>query len=406
MGSARVEADGTKVGTGFRDAFWQDRPTLRLLDEVTGNVPTYLINADVRSVWLNSAAMRREGIHSDGVGVLREQPAFELSRRLNALDPVIGDALVTDMARRAASHGVVGLVDFDLAWNEEAWARRMANGFDVLRVEFGIYPEDMERAVLAGLRTGDSIRGAQSDLARVGPVKVITDGSLGTRTAACGTNYPAEPHNHGVLKIQRTEPVALMHRATRHGISCAIHAIGDTANRHALDAFAETGATGTIEHAQLVAPEDIPRFAELGVGVSLQPQHALDDRDLTDALWAEQSALPYPLRALAMTGCDLRFGSDAPVSPLHIPWWAPEVFDANLEIVAQLTELEESKGATLSQLSLAWILSRRNGIVPIPGSRNAEPVAGNVAASDIVPTETDLARIDQIVPTGGITPTA
>lgn len=112
-----------------------------------------------------------------------------------------------------------------------------------------------------------------------------------------------------------------MSRATAAGIASAIHAIGDVANARALDAFAATGAWGTVEHAQLVAHADLPRFARLGVGASVQPVHALDDRDLTDTLWAGQTAQPYPLRALHESGANLLFGSDAPVSPLD-PWAA------------------------------------------------------------------------------------
>jgi predicted amidohydrolase YtcJ len=321
MGDAAVLADGRRIGTGFRDALWPDRPTLDVLDAATGDVPTYLINADVHSVWLNTAALRREGHEPDGVGLLREAPAFEISRRLNDIDPVAGDALVATMARDAASRGVVGLVDLDMAWNESAWARRLGHGFDVLRVEFGIYPDFLERAVTEGVRTGDPVRGASSDLARVGSLKVITDGSLGTRTAACSHAYPGDPRNHGVLAVSPEKLLELMTTATGAGLSCAIHAIGDLANSHALDAYALTGAVGTIEHAQLVAHADIPRFARLGVGASVQPEHAIDDRDLTDSIWAEQTALPYPLRGLADTGANLLFGSDAPVSPLD-PWAA------------------------------------------------------------------------------------
>ena len=116
-------------------------PTLAVLDAATGDIPTYLINADVHSVWLNTAALRREGLEPDGVGILREGPAFEISRRLNDVDaaPSATRSSAT-MARDAAARGVVGLVDLDMAWNEEAWARRLAGGFDTLRVEFGIYP--------------------------------------------------------------------------------------------------------------------------------------------------------------------------------------------------------------------------------------------------------------------------
>lgn len=321
MSAAPVLDDGRRVGTGFRDALWPDAPTRELLDAATGEIPTYLINADVHSVWLNSAALRREGLSADGSGVLREEPAFEISRRLNELGPEVTDPLVERMARAAAARGVVGLVDLDMAWNEEAWARRTAAGFDLLRVEFGLYPRDLDRAIAEGLRTGAVARGAASDLVRVGPLKVITDGSLGTRTAACTHAYPHDPHDHGLLTVDAETLVDLMSRATAAGLASAIHAIGDVANTNALDAFAATGAWGTIEHAQLVAHADVPRFARLGVGASVQPEHAIDDRDMTDSLWANQTAQPYPLRSLADSGANLLFGSDAPVSALN-PWAA------------------------------------------------------------------------------------
>lgn len=321
MADAPVLADGRRVGTGFRDALWSDTPSLEVLDAATGGIPTYLINADVHSVWLNTAALLREGHPVDGIGLLREEPAFEISRRLNDVDPVAGDSLVTRMAQDAAARGIVGLVDLDMAWNEDAWARRTAAGFDTLHVEFGIYPQYLDQAIAEGLRTGDIARGAASDLARVGSLKVITDGSLGTRTAACSHSYPGDPHNHGLLTVDPATLLDLMTRATGAGLSCAIHAIGDVANSHALDAFASTGAWGTIEHAQLVAHADIPRFGRLGVGASVQPEHAIDDRDMTDTIWAEQTALPYPLRSLADTGANLLFGSDAPVAALD-PWTA------------------------------------------------------------------------------------
>ncbi|WP_169582383.1 MULTISPECIES: amidohydrolase family protein [Microbacterium] len=321
MSGAPMLPDGRRIGTGFRDALWPDAPTTDLLDAATGEIPTYLINADVHSVWLNSAALRREGFDDDGTGILREEPAFEVSRRLNAVAPETADPFVERMAADAAARGVVGLVDLDMAWNEDAWARRTRAGFDVLRVEFGIYPQYLDRAIADGLQTGDPARGGASALARVGSLKVITDGSLGTRTAACSHAYPGDPHNHGMLTVDLATLVDLMTRATAAGISCAIHAIGDVANTHALDAFAATGAWGTIEHAQLVAHADIPRFARLGVGASVQPEHAIDDRDMTDMIWADQTAQPYPLRALADSGANLLFGSDAPVSPLD-PWAA------------------------------------------------------------------------------------
>ena len=106
------------------------------------------------------------------------------------------------MARDAASRGVVGLVDLDMAWNEErlgatprtAASTRCGSSSASTR-------ELLDRAIAEGLRTGDAVRGAASDLARVGSLKVITDGSLGTRTAACSHAYPGDPHNHGLLTV-------------------------------------------------------------------------------------------------------------------------------------------------------------------------------------------------------------
>ncbi|KAA9148769.1 amidohydrolase family protein [Microbacterium lushaniae] len=319
MGSV-APVDDRRVGTGFRDAFWADRPSLDVLDRATGEVPTYLINADVHSVWLNSAALRREGFPAPADGVLREADAFEISRRLNAVDAAAGDRRVSAFARVAAARGVVGIVDLDMAWNHDAWQRRVGDGFDLLRIEYGIYPEHLDLAIAAGLRTGDPVHGDPAGLVRVRGLKVITDGSLGTRTAACSHAYGDDGGN-GMLTVGPERLLELMTRATAAGLGCAVHAIGDVANTAALDAFAMTGAHGSIEHAQLVRHADIPRFARLGVAASVQPEHALDDRDLVDTVWAHQTAQPYPLRSLADAGANLLLGSDAPVTPLD-PWAA------------------------------------------------------------------------------------
>ena len=313
--AAAPTVDDRRVGSGFRDGLWPDRPSLELLDAATGEVSTYLINADVHSVWLNSAALRREGFAASD-GVLREVEAFEISRRLNAVDPAVADAAVRVAAGRAAARGVTGVVDFDMAWNAEAWKRRADAGFDVHRVEFAVYPDMLDRAIAEGLRTGEEVAGG---LVRFGPLKVITDGSLGTRTAACSHAYP--DGGTGLLTVAPEELVDMLTRATGAGIGAAVHAIGDRAVASALDAFALTGATGTIEHAQLVRHADLARMARLGLAASVQPQHALDDRDLVAEYWADQTALAYPLESLRRAGVELRLGSDAPVAPLD-PWQA------------------------------------------------------------------------------------
>lgn len=339
MGRAASLPDGRRVGSGFRDALWPDAPTLAMIDAETGDIPAYLINADVHSTWLNSAALGREGFASPD-GVLREEDAFEISRRLNAVDQLRGDRAVGAAGERAAARGITGLVDFDMAWNADAWPRRVAQGFASHRVEFAVYPFDLHRALEAGLHTGEPRESADAPLAargliRVGPLKIISDGSLGTRTAACSHAYPGDPGNFGVLTVPPHELVELLTTATGAGLSAAVHAIGDRAVTAALDAFAITGAAGTIEHAQLVRHADLARFARLGVVASVQPQHALDDRDVAGRHWSSQTSIGYPLRALQAAGVTLHFGSDAPVADLD-PWKA---------IAAAVLRTDDERGA-------------------------------------------------------------
>ncbi|MGO1769917.1 MAG: amidohydrolase [Microbacterium sp.] len=319
MGAAVPSDDGIRVGSGMRDALWPDAPESDLLDRLTEETPTYLLNADLHSAWLNSAALRSEGFSATD-GVVREEDAFELIRRLSAVDEATADLAMSEMADRAAARGVVGIVDMHMEWGGDDWRRRAAAGFDGLRVELAVYTHRLEEVIAAGLATGDPLPDA-GELIRMGPYKVISDGSLGTRTAACSHPYdadaPAEARGH--LNVSPDELVAHMTRAAGAGLASAVHAIGDVAVSHALDAFAASGAAGTIEHAQLVRHADIARFARLGVAASVQPTHAVEDRDLVDALWASQTSLPYAWRALDEAEANLRFGSDAPVSALD-PW--------------------------------------------------------------------------------------
>jgi predicted amidohydrolase YtcJ len=112
-----------------------------------------------------------------------------------------------------------------------------------------------------------------------------------------------------------------MARATAHGLETAIHAIGDAACHDVLAAYAETGARGSMEHAQLMTRADVAEMARLGVRASVQPAHLLDDRDVTELVWPDRADRCFPLRWMVDDGVTLALGSDAPVSPLD-PWLA------------------------------------------------------------------------------------
>lgn len=169
-----------------------------------------------------------------------------------------------------------------------------------------------------GLRTGDVL--GEDPLLTMGPLKVISDGSLNTRTAWCCAPYAGSDH-HGAPNLSEAELRSLLARATDHGLDVAVHAIGDAAVARVLDVFAATGARGGVEHAQLMSREDVRRMAALGVAASVQPAHLLDDRDLTGRTWPDRADRCFMLRSMLDAGVRLRLGSDAPVAPLD-PWLA------------------------------------------------------------------------------------
>jgi len=309
------------VGVGFRDGLWPDSPTATMLDAVTGVLPTVLISADLHCCWLNTAALDRFGVGAHPTGILREDDAFRVTESLRDVPESVLDGWVADAARTAASRGVVGVVDFEMADNLAVWARRIAAGSHSLRISAGIYTEQVDAAIAAGHRTGDVIPGTAGLLA-VGPFKILIDGSLNTRTAFCVDEYPGlegKQHSHGMLTVSPDALVAVLRRVSGAGLLPAVHAIGDDANRIALDAFETVGCRGRIEHAQLLRDADLPRFAALGVVASLQPEQAMDDREVADRYWAGRTCRAFALRSLLDAGATVVLGSDAPVAPLD-PW--------------------------------------------------------------------------------------
>ncbi|WP_448630486.1 amidohydrolase [Cellulomonas soli] len=307
------------VGHGFRDGLWPDVPSAALLDAVAGSTPVVLVSGDLHAAWASSAGLAFLGVGEHPTGVLRESEWLPIMGEADRVEEDVADALVAEAARHAATLGVVGVVDLEVADNVAAWRRRSAAGDPAVRVRAGVWEQHLAAVLHEGLRTGDPV--ASGGLVTQGPLKVITDGSLNTRTAYCHDPYPGQLGRtaHGVLSVPTDHLVRLMAAATRRGLTCAIHAIGDAANALALDAFEVTGARGSIEHAQLLTWADVDRFAALGVVAGIQPEHAMDDRDVADRFWAGRSDRAFAYGALHRAGVRLALGSDAPVAPLD-PW--------------------------------------------------------------------------------------
>ncbi len=291
------------LASGFRDGLWPDVPTPELLE--FGDIPVALLSGDVHCLWTNRAALRMLG-RPDDDWWLREQAAFDLTRRITEVPADVLDAWALDAAQAAAARGVTGIVDFEMDDAPGSWARRFAAGFRGLRVRAAVYPHTPE------------LPEVDSPLYEVGPYKLFTDGSLNTRTAWCFDDYPGTG-GPGLPTYAPGGLLAAAREGVARGLVPAIHAIGDRAVTEALDVFELLGVPGSIEHVQLIRDPDLPRLAALGVRASVQPEHAMDDRDVADRYWAGRTARAFAYRSLLDAGAELSFGSDAPVAPLD-PW--------------------------------------------------------------------------------------
>lgn len=303
------------IGAGFRDGLWPDDKTAALLDGFSAEQPWVLWSIDLHSVWLNTAAAQMLGYQRAlPEGVLRERDAFGLAETLASTDGDRRDQWVSDALAAASARGVVGIVDFDFDDNHANWQRRRIGRDDWgTRVDYAVYPDYLEAAIARGDYTGKQVAPGVG----VGFLKVITDGSLNTRTAYCAQPYRGiAGEEHGAMNYSVDELEALMSRGKQAGFSAAFHAIGDEANRVVLDLFDSVGVSGRIEHAQLLREGDFSRFAALGVTASVQPQHAVDDRDVADHYWGDRTDRVIAIKSLLDAGAHVVFGSDAPVSAL------------------------------------------------------------------------------------------
>lgn len=304
--------------TGSRPALFPQLPHKQDLADIA--FPVVVVSVDHHSVWLNQLALDRYGRSDHPTGFLLEEEAFAVLIGLHDYPTNVVDSWAGQATQAAAARGIVGIIDLEFDFNLPHWLRREANGIHNMRVDAGFYPQHLDEALETGLATGDHA----SDLVRMGPLKIISDGSLGSLTARVSHPYPGG--GCGVSNVSLEQMKSLVERAARGKLATTIHAIGDVANQLALDAFEITGVhrlgiPGTIEHVQCIAPADVQRLKALNVTASVQPEHAMDDRELIARHWPTLLDRTFLLRSLLTAGAKLSFGSDAPVSPLD-PWFA------------------------------------------------------------------------------------
>jgi predicted amidohydrolase YtcJ len=316
-------------GTGWRSGDWSPtvEPTKEVLDAVTGDVPVALMAKDGHSLWLNSAALARAdgslavrgGVveldeRNEPTGVLREESAWQFRARFVYGETPAEEWLDAMRAgiRLAASRGVTAVHDKD-GWLGafELFQRLHEEESLGLRVW-----QSLPHGQLDALETVGLVSGFGDDRLRVGYIKAFLDGTLGSQTALM--------LDGGGIEITGYEEFEeIVRRSARAGFPVAVHAIGDLANRRALDAFEATrddwrprGLRQRIEHAQLLSEEDVPRFGALGVAASVQFSHAPSDRDIADRFWDGKTQRAYAFRSLLEGGAVLANGSDAPIEEL------------------------------------------------------------------------------------------
>ncbi|MGC1185535.1 MAG: amidohydrolase [Candidatus Dormiibacterota bacterium] len=311
------------VGRGWYHRSWPtpQLPTRHDLDEAAGGRPVLLASKDEHSIWASSQALLLAGVTKDapdppgGVidreaegqpsGIVREAwQLFSAFLPRPAKDEY--QRLLADVLDDLAKLGLCTVHTMDPAETLFSLQRLRAAGRLPLRVVVNLPLANLEAARQLGVRSG----WGDSRL-RIWGIKAFLDGSLGSRTADM-------LDGRGVTRIPDPDLDDLIDGCLEAELNLCLHAIGDGAVHRALLALERhpsdwPGWRPRIEHAQCVDPDDIARFVRTGTVASMQPIHAVADREMADAEWGATAENAYAWARLAQAGVPLAFGSDAPV---------------------------------------------------------------------------------------------
>jgi predicted amidohydrolase YtcJ len=320
-------------GWGWNRNLWPGAafPSRLDLDPVAPDKPVFLRSKDGHAAWVNSLALERAGITKqtpdppggevdrdpqtgEPTGVLKER-AMEIVER--AAGPASLDERIEGIlagAQRLHRLGIVGVhtpeKEHGLSALQAVWLRGELD----LRVNVMVREEHLDHALQMGLRAG-----LGDEFLRLSALKIFADGSLGTRTADMFEPYDDERGSRGLEVTSNERLRQLIADGTAGGWSVAIHALGDRATSRVLDAleahwreWSRLGLRPRIEHAQLLAPPDIPRIGAMGVTASMQPIHCTSDMFMAERHWGSRCSGACAWRSVLESGAVLAFGSDAP----------------------------------------------------------------------------------------------
>jgi predicted amidohydrolase YtcJ len=329
------------TGRGWIETFWKPPvfPTRWDLDKITPNNPVYLTRADGHGVVVNSAAIKLAGVNKDtpnpfGGEIMKDKQTGEpngmfLDRASGLIASHIprGDDNAEQEILVAVKRSVeLGWCEIQNAGSSYAEVALLKKLYGEGKIKLRIYESirgpgaDAQRLLTEG-----PILGAYGDRLTVRHIKVTLDGALGSKGAALLEPY-SDYDTAGFLTQKEEVIVPMLEQALRKGIQVETHAIGDRANRTILDWYEKAMKAvppeqrrvreprWRVEHAQIVNPADIPRFAKLGVIPSMQPSHAIGDLHFAPSrLGIKRLDGAYAWQSFIKSGSIIAGGSDAPV---------------------------------------------------------------------------------------------
>jgi predicted amidohydrolase YtcJ len=330
------------TGRGWIETFWKPPvfPTRQDLDKIAPNNPVFLDRADGHGAVVNSAALKIAGVDRStpnpfggeiskdkaGVpdGMLLDNAQDLIGKHIPQTTQAEGEQAILLGVKREIELGWCQVQDAGGGYADVALYRKLyGEGKIKLRIYKAMHgpSENAQRLLKEGATTGD-----YDGRFTLRTIKVVFDGALGSRGAALLEPYADKPETSGFLTVKEEELMPMLKEALRQGIQVETHAIGDRANRLTLDAYEKAMAAvppdqrkireprWRIEHAQIVNPADIPRFAKLGVIASMQPSHAIGDLHFAPSrLGIKRLEGAYAWQSLIKSGAIIAAGSDAPV---------------------------------------------------------------------------------------------
>jgi predicted amidohydrolase YtcJ len=313
-------------------------PTKEVLDRAAPNNPVLLSRVDGHTSWANTAAMRIAGIsrstanpaggevvrdaRGEATGIFKESAEGLVGRHVPAPTLAQSRRGIQAALEMAARTGVTS-VQTDASGTDVAIYKQLRDADSLTVRIYAWHP--LDRRVIEGMKALGITAGYGDEWLRMGMLKGYTDGTLGSRTAYMLEPF-ADDHSHrGLAQYTTAQLDSLVTAADAAGLQVILHAIGDAANRQALDAFERAARLNgarerrhRIEHAQVLDQADIPRFRQLGVIASMQPTHATSDMRWVDARIGRARATEgaYVWRSLLNAGATVIFGTDFPVEPM------------------------------------------------------------------------------------------